>query len=93
MMELVAILVGRSLPGAVSSRGCRLGIDLHSIPERLRKKMQELTKGGASAPIVAVGWNSERFNGRNLALRLMSLGHCNVYCHVAVRGLGSRRSA
>jgi hypothetical protein len=31
------------------------------------------------APIVAVGFNSERFDGRNLALRLVALGYTNVY--------------
>ena len=32
-----------------------------------------------SKPIVAVGWNSERFDGRNLALRLVTLGYTQVY--------------
>ena len=41
--------------------------------------MQELTKGDFSTPIVAVGWNSERFDGRNLALRLVALGYTRVY--------------
>ena len=30
-------------------------------------------------PIVAVGWNSERFDGRNLSLRLAALGYTRVY--------------
>ena len=29
--------------------------------------------------VVAVGWNSERFDGRNLALRLAALGYTRVY--------------
>jgi hypothetical protein len=41
--------------------------------------MQALTKGDLSTPIVAVGWNSERFDGRNLALRLVALGYTNVH--------------
>jgi adenylate cyclase len=41
--------------------------------------MQELTKGNFSVPIVAVGWNSERFDGWNLALRLVALGYTQVY--------------
>jgi adenylate cyclase len=41
--------------------------------------MQELTKGDLSTPILAVGWNSERFDGRNLALRLVALGCTHVY--------------
>ena len=46
---------------------------------RLRKKMRELTKGDLATPIIAVGWNSERFDGYNLALRLLALGYTNVY--------------
>jgi adenylate cyclase len=26
-----------------------------------------------------VGWNSERFDGHNLALRLVAMGYTNVY--------------
>ncbi len=49
------------------------------MQDRLRKKMLSLTKGDLSTPIVAVGFNSERFDGRNLALRLVALGYTNVY--------------
>jgi hypothetical protein len=41
--------------------------------------MQALTKGDLAAPIVAVGCNSERFDGRNLALRPVALGYTQVY--------------
>ena len=41
--------------------------------------MRQLTSRDLSAPIVAVGFNSERFDGRNLALRLVALGYTNVY--------------
>jgi hypothetical protein len=47
--------------------------------DRLRSKMCELTAGDLSRPIVAVGWNSERFDGCNLALRLVALGYAQVY--------------
>jgi rhodanese-related sulfurtransferase len=47
--------------------------------DHLRSKMQELTSGDLDRPIVAVGWNSERFDGRNLALRLVALGYRQVY--------------
>ena len=30
-------------------------------------------------PVVTVGWNAERFQGRNLALRLVALGYTEVY--------------
>ena len=46
---------------------------------RLGRKMQELTRGDLCKPIVAVGWNSERFGGYNLALRLVALGYTQVY--------------
>ena len=41
--------------------------------------MRELTKGAFFTPVVAVGWDSERFGGRNLALRLVALGYTQVY--------------
>ena len=47
--------------------------------DHLRGKMRELTSGDLDRPIVAVGWNSERFDGRNLALRLVALGYTQVY--------------
>ena len=50
-----------------------------SLQDHLRRKMQALTKGDLSTPIVAVGFNSERFDGRNLALRLVALGYTQVY--------------
>jgi hypothetical protein len=50
-----------------------------AIEDRLPRKMQELTKGNFSAPTVAVGWNSERFDGRNLALCLVALGFTQVH--------------
>jgi hypothetical protein len=41
--------------------------------------MQHLTRGDLTLPIVALGFNSERYQGRNLALRLLALGYTNVY--------------
>ena len=41
--------------------------------------MHELTAGDLNKPAVAVGWNSERFDGYNLALRLVALGYTKVY--------------
>jgi adenylate cyclase len=37
------------------------------------------TSGDRNTPIVAVGWNSERFDRCNLALRLAALGYTQVY--------------
>ena len=71
---------GRSIPGAVGlKRRGHGGSTSDAMQDRLRKKMQALTKGDLATPIVAVGWNSERFDGRNLALRLVALGYTNVY--------------
>jgi hypothetical protein len=49
------------------------------VQDRLARKLHELTGGNMTMPIVAVGWNSERFDGRNLALRLVALGYTKVF--------------
>ena len=80
MIDTVVNFLGRSIPGAIGLRGSgRGGHFSDSTQGRLRRKMQELTKGDMSPPIVAVGWNSERFGGYNLALRLVALGYTNVH--------------
>ncbi len=71
---------GQSLPGAVGLKYAGLGGNLaDEAQDRLRSKMCELTEGGLDRPIVAMGWNAERFDGRNLALRLAALGYTQVY--------------
>jgi adenylate cyclase len=40
--------------------------------------MAKLLAGNRGRPIVAVGWTSQRFDGYNLALRLVALVHTNV---------------
>ena len=69
---------GRSIPGAVALENAGSGF-AGEIQDRLRRKMRELTNGDLDKPIVALGWNSERFDGRNLALRLVALGYTQVY--------------
>ena len=76
--------VGRSgsasIPGAVGLKFAGLGGSLtDQAQERLRSKLHDLTGGNLNRPIVAVGWNSERFGGRNLALRLVALGYTHVH--------------
>jgi rhodanese-related sulfurtransferase len=67
-------------PGAVALKFAGLGGSLsNAAQDRLRGKMRELTAGDLNRPVVAVGWNSERFDGRNLALRLVALGYTQVY--------------
>jgi hypothetical protein len=71
---------GRSLPGSVGLRFAGVGGSTSDpTQERLRRKLRSLTHGDLSTPIVAVGFNSERFDGRNLALRLAALGYTELY--------------
>ena len=71
---------GRSLPHAIglpnSGTGGRFA---NSLQRPLGRTLRHLTAGNVSAPIVAVGFNAERFDGRNLALRLVALGYTNVH--------------
>lgn len=71
---------GRSIPGAVGLKNAGLGGSYSdTAQDHLRRKMRELSKDDLTIPIIAVGWNSERFDGYNLALRLVALGYTNVY--------------
>jgi TolB-like protein/DNA-binding winged helix-turn-helix (wHTH) protein/tetratricopeptide (TPR) repeat protein len=71
---------GQSIPGAIGLRFSGLaGSFTDEAQAPLRSKMRDLTGGDLTRPIVAVGWNSERFDGRNLALRLAALGYTHVY--------------
>lgn len=70
---------GNSVPGATGLWGAGIGGTVSDeFQDRLRSKMLELTGGDTNRPVVTMGWNSERFQGRNLALRLVALGHTNV---------------
>ena len=86
LLELAQPLVldttpwGRSIPGAIGLWGAGVGGSVSdSIQERLGRKMQQLGGGDRSRPVVAMGFNSERYQGRNLALRLVALGYTEVY--------------
>ena len=69
-----------SIPGAVGLEESDAGGDLaDATQDRVRRKMNELTAGDQSKPILAMGFNSENFGGRNLALRLVALGYKNVF--------------
>jgi TolB-like protein/class 3 adenylate cyclase/Tfp pilus assembly protein PilF len=71
---------GRSIPGVIGLKNVGWGGSLSDwTQDRLRQKMLALTRDDLSRPIVSVGFNSERFDGRNLALRLVALGYTNVY--------------
>jgi len=71
---------GRSLPGAVAVSKAGLGGSLDDwIQQRLASRMAELTGGDRARPIIAIGWNSETFDGYNLALRLVALGYTHVH--------------
>jgi hypothetical protein len=70
---------GRSLPGAVVLWPAGVGGSVtDATQERLRGAMQALTGGNLATPMVAVGFNAEFYDGRNLALRLVALGYRQV---------------
>ncbi len=80
VIDTVSNSWGRSMPGAIGLKFSGLGGSLAGeAQDRLRRKMAELTGGDLTRPVVAVGWNSEQFDGRNLALRLAALGYTQVY--------------
>jgi len=70
----------RGVPGTIGLKCSGEGGELSGVTQdHLRAKMQTLTHGDLAMPIVAVGWNAERFDSRNLALRLVALGYTQVY--------------
>jgi adenylate cyclase len=80
VLDTLTYFGGPSLPGAIGLQNAGVGGTFNDrAQDRLRQKMQALTGGDLSKPIVAVGWNSERFDGRNLALRLVALGYTKVF--------------
>jgi hypothetical protein len=71
---------GGSLPGAMALWGAGIaGSISDEYQDRLRQKLPQLTAGNVDTPVVTVGWNAERHQGRNLALRLVALGYTEVY--------------
>ena len=80
IVDALTYFGGRSIPGAVALKDAGFGGTFSDdMQGRLGRKMAALTKGDRSRPVVAVGWNGERFDGRNLALRLVALGYTQVY--------------
>lgn len=70
---------GVSVPGAFELMHAGLAGNLSdTLQDRLRRVMHDLTRGDFAAPIVVVGWNSERFDGANLTVRLLKLGYRNI---------------
>ena len=70
----------QSIIGAIGLRFAGLGGSFTDPgQDRLRNKVHVLTDGDLNRPIVAVGLNSERFDSRNLALRLVAMGYTHVY--------------
>ena len=89
-LVLDTVALGKSIPGAIGLRGAGIGgAVFDEFQGRLRCKVRELT-----GPIAAMGCNAERFQGRNLALRVIALGHTNVYWYRGGReARGGRRSS
>jgi adenylate cyclase len=80
VIDTVSNSWGQLIPGAVGLKFAGLGGSFEDTAEgRLKAKLHALTAGDLNRPIVAVGWNSEWFDGRNLALRLAALGYRQVY--------------
>lgn len=78
LIDPMAYWWGRSLPGAVALENAGSSFAGERL-DRLRRKVRELTNADFNKPILALGWNSERFDGWNLALRLVALGYTRVY--------------
>jgi len=79
-MVIDTINWGQSIPGAIGLWGAGIGGGpSDKYQDRLARKMQQLTRGDLTLPIVTMGFNSERYQGRNLALRLVELSYTNVY--------------
>jgi adenylate cyclase len=75
-----AMPLSKSIQGAVGLMGVGIGGNvLDEFQDRIRQKMTQLTNRDHNVPVVTVGWNAERYQGRNLALRLVALGYPNVY--------------
>jgi len=75
-----AMPLSKSIQGAVGLMGEGIGGNVpDEFQDRIRQKMTQLTNGDHNVPVVTVGWNAERYQGRNLALRLVALGYPNVY--------------
>ncbi len=80
VIDTVSYPWGRSIPGAIGLKSAGVGGSVTDVAQtELRRAVQALTHGDVATPIVAVGWNAERFDGRNLALRLAALGYTQVY--------------
>ncbi len=68
-----------SVPGAIVLRGAGTADAApDGLRARLDSKMRELTRGDDGTPVVTMAWNSDHFSGRNLALRLVTLGYSHV---------------
>ena len=77
---------GPSIPGAVGLWGAGIGGSLSDeYQDRLGRKMQQLTRGDRALPIVAMAFNSERYQGRNLALRSLPRSVTTAFTGIAAR--------
>jgi adenylate cyclase len=80
VIDTMANCLGHSIPGAIGLEYVGLGGTFTDAAQgRLQRKIRELTDDNLRRPLVAVGWNSESFDSRNLALRLVALGYTHVY--------------
>jgi adenylate cyclase len=86
MIDPMTFTWGRSIPGAIGLHSAGTGGQLDDGAQaQLERKVRQLAGGDLRRPVVAIGFNSERFDGRNLALRLVKMGFTEVYWYRAGR--------
>jgi PQQ-dependent catabolism-associated CXXCW motif protein len=69
-----------TLPGAVwLPSDFASGVLDEAFRQRLKDRLEQLTQGDRTRPLVTIAWNAESWSSRNLALRLAALGYTNVY--------------
>ena len=79
-LVLDTVYRGDSIPGAIGLWGAGIGGSFGDEHQhRLGTRIEQLTGRDRTTPVVTVAWNAERYQGRNLALRLVALGHTDVY--------------
>ena len=80
VIDTMTYFWGQSIPWGSWAEICWVRRQLCGRGTRsTEQQTTRVVSGDSNRPIVAVGWNSERFDGRNLALRLAALGYTQVY--------------
>jgi hypothetical protein len=67
-----------SIPGTLFVTNGAIGTLNDEWQQRLGRLMRQLTNGDTERPVLVFAFNQNRWHSRNLALRLVALGHKNV---------------